>query len=417
MMLALFTIMVVTGLTLVVIASVMAGQSQTRHDESFEQALEVAEVGLGQMNSLIQSNPGIATMSDLSGTTSDGGSYTVSAVKAGLKWSVTARGTARNGKIRTVTNTVAVGPLFNAAAFGKVSVDFRGGNGADSYNSNLNSDICKGGDGVNSTPSADYVDPGTATNALSDQTNVRMCQPTRFGQVGTNGELYMLGTVADHTDSAAIFNAKDHVTDPLPNATGTCMGVPATCDMYNSGRLTYEREPVPFPAINACTFPADSTPTSSSSGGTYRGGRAYNLSDVTLDGTSVFDGTPSNPSILCVSGTLNIAAQSLVNFTTGTHAVSPSTTSALIPRSPASVLIYVTGSSNSGVVLGDHSSIAAAIYAPNAAVSCGPQGNFYGSLVANSITNGGGWNFHYDDALRDQLANAPVRVSNWAEIQ
>jgi hypothetical protein len=205
----------------------------------------------------------------------------------------------------------------------------------------------------------------------------------------------------------------DHVVDPLPNATGTCVGVTATCDLYNSGRLVYQRDPVPFPAINVCNLPG--TPTASNGGGAFAG-RAYNLSDVTLDGSSVFTGTVSQPTILCISGTLTIADQQLVNFTAGTHVVSPSTTAALIPRTPASLLIFVTGSSNSGVVMGQHSSVAAAIYAPNATVTCGPQGNVYGSLVANSIVNGGGWNFHYDDALQDQTANAPIRVSNWAEI-
>jgi hypothetical protein len=303
------------------------------------------------------------------------------------------------------------------AAFGKLAVTFRGGNGADSYNSSLNSDICQGTTSINNTPSAFYVDPGAAANAgtNSAQTDVRMCQPTSLGDVGTNGDLYLLGTVAARVDHADVYNARDHVVDPYPDATGNCAGVTATCDLYNTGQLTYTRDPIAFPSINACNFAAGSTAVPSSGGGTF-GGRAYNLSDVTLDGNSVFTGTTAQPTILCVSGTLTVASQNLVNFTTGTHVVSPSTTTALVPRPPASLLIFVTGTSNSGVVLGDHASISAAIYAPNAAVSCGPQGNVYGSLIANTITNGGGWNFHYDDALKDQMANAPVHISNWVEV-
>jgi hypothetical protein len=242
-----------------------------------------------------------------------------------------------------------------------------------------------------------------------------MCQPTRLGAAGTNGELSLQGGVADRIDAANIYNAKDHITDPLPNATGTCVGVTATCNLFSTGRLTYTREPVPFPNINTCDFPAGSSPVASNGGGTF-GGRAYNLSDVTLDGSSVFTGTVTQPTILCVSGKLTVSPQQLINFTPGGHIIAPSTTNALIPRPPASLLIYVTGTSDSEVTMGDHASISAAIYAPHAAIVCGPQGNIYGSLVANSIDNKGGWNFHYDDALRDQMANAPVRISNWVEL-
>ena len=412
LLLAMFAIMIVTALAAVITATVVTGQKQSTNDQRFEQALEVAEVGLGQMNSLIQNNPGTTTFPAMTGTTSDGGTYSVSAVKSTYTWKVTAVGTSYGGLTRTVTNDLAVRPLFAMAAFGKLAVTFRGGNGADSYNSSLNSDICQGTPSINNSPSANYLDPGSATNAgtNSSQTDVRMCQPTSLGDVGTNGDLYLLGTVADRIDRADIYNARDHVLDPFPDATGNCAGVTATCDLYNTGRLGYTRDPIPFPAVSACSFPAGSAAVPSSGGGTF-GGRAYNLSDVTLDGSSVFTGTAAQPTILCISGTLNVAAQSLINFTTGTTFEQPTTI-----LGPASLLIFVTGSSNSGVVLGDHASLSAAVYAPNAAVSCGPQGNIYGSLIANTITNGGGWNFHYDDALKDQMANAPVRVSNWVEV-
>jgi hypothetical protein len=420
LMLAMFAILVISSLTVVIAATVVTGAKQSLQDQRFEQALEVAEVGLSQMNSLIQSNPKAVSMAPLTGTTTDGGSYSVSATKSNYTWTVTSAGTSTGGalaKTRTVQDQVSVTPLFNMAAFGKVEITFLGGNGADSYNSNLNSDICAASIGYNSSPSANYVDPGPAANAgtSSAQTDISMCQPTRLGAAGTNGELSLQGGVADRIDAANIYNAKDHITDPLPNATGTCVGVTATCNLFSTGRLTYTREPVPFPNINTCDFPAGSSPVASNGGGTF-GGRAYNLSDVTLDGSTVFTGTVTQPTILCISGKLTVSPQQLINFTPGGHIIAPSTTNALIPRPPASLLIYVTGTSDSEVTMGDHASISAAIYAPHAAIVCGPQGNIYGSLVANSIDNKGGWNFHYDDALRDQMANAPVRISNWVEL-
>jgi hypothetical protein len=50
-------------------------------------------------------------------------------------------------------------------------------------------------------------------------------------------------------------------------------------------------------------------------------------------------------------------------------------------------------------------------------IDCGPQGNVYGSLIANSINNQGGWNFHYDEDLAGQALNAPVRIRNWREVR
>ena len=81
LMLAMFAILVVSTLTAVIAATVVTGAKQSLADQRFEQALEVAEVGLSQMNSLIQSNPKVVSMAPLTGTTTDGGSYSVSATK------------------------------------------------------------------------------------------------------------------------------------------------------------------------------------------------------------------------------------------------------------------------------------------------------------------------------------------------
>ena len=81
LMLAMFAILVISSLTVVIAATVVTGAKQSLQDQRFEQALEVAEVGLSQMNSLIQSNPKAVSMAPLTGTTTDGGSYSVSATK------------------------------------------------------------------------------------------------------------------------------------------------------------------------------------------------------------------------------------------------------------------------------------------------------------------------------------------------
>lgn len=409
LILGMLAIIVVSGLLLTVLATVLGGQRNTRFDRSFEQALQVAEVGQSQMVSLIQSNPAGLSFPLMTGTTTDGGAYTVEAVKSGTTWTVSATGSTPNGQSRSVQSEIVVRPLFALSAFGKTLVDFNGGNGSDSFDSALGTDICL--DNGNTQPDVfNYISPGTSTtDADTSATNVRMCRRTGLGTVATNGQLLLKGGVAERIDRAEVHNAKEHVVDPLPDATGYCSGVTETCALRTATpqKLFFYREPIELPAITACDG-LSSTPQPFTGNNFPLGSAVYNLSDVTLTGATQFAGTVQNPTILCVRGKLHISTQNLINF----HNVG----GRLVPRPPGTLLVFVTAQGNSEVTMGNNSSVSAAIYAPNAAVVCGPQGNVYGSLVANSIDNAGGWNFHYDDALGAQTLNAPVRVQNWREI-
>jgi hypothetical protein len=77
-------------------------------------------------------------------------------------------------------------------------------------------------------------------------------------------------------------------------------------------------------------------------------------------------------------------------------------------------LIFSTGTGPT-LTFGNHAAVSAAIYAPSAAFGGGSQGNIFGSLVAGSINNNGGWNFHYDESLADVTDNAPLVGENWRE--
>lgn len=415
LILAMLAIIVVGGLLLVIGATVLAGQTQTRFDRNFEQALEVAETGLSQMTSLVQSNPAgspvdVPSMTNTATAATDGGTYTVSAAKNGFLWTITSTGTAPDGTARTVEQQVRSRPLFGLAAFGRTSVDFQGGNGADAFTSTLDPasrDIClMGSSGIK-------ADAGIPTNADSTQTDVNMCtRAPGLGTVATNGELDLKGGVAGKVDRAEVHNAQGiapYVVDPLPDATGVCKGVTATCDLFTAAapKGFYYREPIELPAITSCNLPG--TPVPFAGNGTFEN-RAYNLSDVTLSGATRFTGTVDQPTILCVSGRLDVVNANLINFEQAADG-------RWVPRRPGTLFIFVTGTGNSTVTMGNNASISAAIYAPNAAIVCGPQGNVYGSLVANSINNAGGWNFHYDTVLGDQQLNAAVRVQNWREVR
>lgn len=410
--LSMLAVMVVSALLLVVLGTVLSGQRQTTYDKTFEQALQVAEVGHNQMISLIQSDPNAepATMVPIEGTTTEGGSYRAEAVREGTFWRVTAKGWTLNGPERTVEARIKVRPLFSLAAFGRTLADFNGGNGADSFDSALGSGLCWFGSMTS------YADPGTPTAAATGgATAVNMCRPTGLGVVATNGELQLKGGVAEKIDAAEIHNAREGVIDPLPDATGYCKGVTATCDLFTAAegaKGRYYREPIELPAITSCDGLAGA-PAPFTGNDYALSGRAYNLSDVTLTGETTFTGTTAQPTLLCVSGKLTIQAAHLINFE---QQVYPDGITRWAPRKPGSLLIFMTNQGNSQLEMGNNASISGAIYAPNAAVVCGPQGNVYGSLVANSIDNAGGWNFHYDEALGAQMINAPVRVQDWREI-
>lgn len=410
--LSMLAVLVVSALLLVVGATIIAGQRQTTFDKTFEQALQIAEVGHNQMISLVQAKPDAlqADVPVIEGTTTEGGTYRAEAVKDGRFWRITAEGGTTGGPRRTVEAKIAFRPLFSLAAFGRTLVDFNGGNGADSFDSAEGTTICWLGSSTN------YADPGSPTAASTGSaTDVNMCRESFGGAVATNEELNLKGGVAEKIDRAEIHNAREGVLDPLPDATGFCKGVTATCALFDgssTARGKYYREPIELPAVTACDgFAGSPTPFT---GNEYAfGGRAYNLSTVTLTGATRFTGTVAQPTILCVSGKLTIQQQHLINFE---QKVYPDGATRWAPRRPGTLLIFMTAVGSASVEMGGNASLSAAVYAPNAAIICGPQGNVYGSLIANSIDNAGGWNFHYDTDLGNQMINAPVRLQDWREV-
>jgi hypothetical protein len=96
------------------------------------------------------------------------------------------------------------------------------------------------------------------------------------------------------------------------------------------------------------------------------------------------DTTITGPTVVFVSGAITAAHHMNINYTNGLAPV------------PANLQIYSLGPV---VDVSNHTNIGAAIYAPLAACAGGAQVNIYGSLVCRSISNVGGWQFHYDDAL------------------
>lgn len=401
-------ILIMGSLVTLLVGTVVTGQGQTRFDQGFEQSLQVAETGLERMVNLIQSGQRTASFSlpevplNLCVTgdglvpvlgecwiAAPGGRYKGKAVLAGGRWDVVADGAAANGTRRTVAVTVRSESAFGVAAFGNVEMVLNGGNAADSYDSRSDSSICRGGG------PADPFNP-------SDSAATRMCRRTGSGVVSTNGELYLLGSTTDNVDRVEVHYAKEKIADPLAGATGFCGGVTQTCA---SPKLKYFREPivlVPDPFV----APDDLVNRGPFSGAVLAPGRQL-YTNVVLDSNTVIQGTPSNPTIIYLTGTLTIPNGAVVNFQKGADGL-------WRPKPTSGLLIFSAGI-GPALGFGNHASFAGAVFAPRATFSGGSAGNVYGSMTVGSFSTNGSWNFHYDDALGEVKTNAQWKASGWSE--
>ncbi len=396
---AMLAILIVGSLMTVLVGTVVVGQRQTRFDQGFEQSLQVAETGLDRIVYLIESGQRTDDFS-VPETVVAGGRYSGAADRTGRDWVVTATGTAADGTRRTVALTLSRKSVFGVAAYGRTLVELRGANSADSYRSGAfdqlglfsllagGSSICYG---------LGAADPFNSAHS----SGTRMCSPTGNGVVATNEELYLLGQVIAGVDRAEIHYAREKVSDPLPGATGFCGGVTETCA---SPKLAYFREPIelePDPVVP----PGDLTNQGSFAGITLPAGRQL-YTNLTLGTNTIVQGTPENPTIVYLTGTLTVPNGAVVNF--------ESVNGNWVPKPSPGLLIFSAGV-GPALRFGNHASFSGAVYAPRATFSGGAAGNIYGSMVTGSISTQGGWNFHYDDALGDVQTEARRLRSGWAE--
>jgi hypothetical protein len=413
--LALLAVIVLGGLVSVLVATVVAGQRQTRFDQSFENSLQIAEVGLDRLVYLVTHDE-VEEGEDfveIEGQAS-GGSYTATATFDAQEheWTIESRGTSNSGISRAVEVVVAPQSIFQVAAFGKFFVDFNGGNATDSYRS--------GDFGVDPNGALTFTQSsnggwpcrrqpyGRLTATGSGNSNVVMCNDLGNGIVATNGELNLKGNAFDRADLAEVHFAKERVDDPHEDATGFCAMTAARCSdpkvSYHRDKLEVEPDPVPIPETlsSGGNFPDDHPD------GNVLAPGVYLFADVRLNSETQILGTATDPVVIYMTGTLSMPNHTTVNFETASDG-NPQ------PRPSPSLRIYSNSDGNQALNFGNHASIAGAIYAPNAGFAGGAQGNVYGSLIAGSINNNGGWNFHYDEALGDVMDLAPLRATNWAE--
>ena len=142
------------------------------------------------------------------------------------------------------------------------------------------------------------------------------------------------------------------------------------------------------------------------------------------------------------TSTLTVPSGASAVFSSGTYYFSSTDVNGLIEIAPgAEVFIYITGtwdsssgslvntdgipanlriySTASDMKISGGSQVCAAVYAPNASVTVTGGSGFFGSVVARSFNNGGGTNFHFDEALlrlTDEDFIAGYSKIGWTEL-
>jgi hypothetical protein len=373
MLLALVSIIMITGVVMALMGVILAGNKSTRHDLRFTDNAQVSDAGVQQayfaVNSLPKTDQTTMTLTSGGAQTIGDGTYTWTANRSAtalLDWTVTSTGTTTSGagvnSTRTVVAHVTQSPLFSLAAFANSSVNFNGNNAAVSY------------------------------------------PQTGLGVVGTNGSLTLKGnstTVdgitlydwANNPNSARCTGqgcpaaaATSTVADPLPLQDAT------SSSGFITTQLNICKSAGPLQPFVGTSIAASDTP--------------YCFSSFWANSQSFqITGDPTKSAIVYVDGgdvTLGNKNHSDVNND--------------VPGTPTSIRlqIYTTGTT---VNMYNQSSLATAVYAPNAAcsgVGSNAQTDFYGSLYCDTIDNVGGWTFHYDTRLA-QIGDGKWRIQHYSE--
>jgi hypothetical protein len=408
-LLALFALMVVTGLLTVGLATIVNAHVLARHDTAFEAALAGAEKGMDELIAQVKASPTSSTFAPVSGTTSNGVTYQASTTPSGSTWLVDAKGTA-TVQGRTVTRhiqaTVSIAPLLNVPLFGETSVSLDSPSAIDRYDSATSSDVC--------------ASDGGQTSMLTS--NPHMCHPgtPQYGDLATDGTLNIKSADLPKIGEADIDNAPAAgSTDPT--ATGRCGGDSGVCSAIG-GQVQVNQERLEYPLSSLCSNGIGGGATAFDGSTVLATNTVYSFSDVTLNANAIADlGNVSNSRIvICFNGTLTLPPLVPLNSTPA-----PGHPLTLNPRPPTSLLLISTATGgaapvvNFGGGLPGETAVSAVIYAPNATCNGTGHVDVYGVLICKSVTTPSGLDVHYDTQIGtfgDSTFDRSVTVSHWHEI-
>jgi hypothetical protein len=414
--LALLAIMVLTSVVTVGLATAVKGQVQTRHDNTFAQALTGAESGLDSMVAQIRSAPSTVTQPNISGTNSTtGASYLTKATYTNGTWLVDSVGSATTQKhtiTREVQETVSVKGLYSVPLFGNTALTMGATSGVNEYDSGTNG-------GALATSCGQLPDTG-----ILGLVATTMCTPTiaSTGPAATDGGLTMssadLGSFgAVDVDDAAPTGYVD------PDATGKCIGDTASCASAEVIRSTAS---LTYPASTACASGIGVNASAITGSNYLAAGAVYNLlGNLTLNAavTANLTNLASSAVTLCFNGNLLVPSLGALGVTLPWNSyISSVLPLRYTPRPPSTLMLIdtATSSASSTITIGDglnpETALSAVIYAPYANCVVSGHLDLYGAIICGSISAPGGISVHYDKELTSQTQEQTVTVSNWREI-
>jgi hypothetical protein len=440
--LALLASIVAAGLVTVVVATVLAGERAVRFDEGFTSAIHVAEAGV--QDALYELNSG-GDISDGGSGTVDGKPYTWTAQTHGdHAWLVSSTGEGAHGVERTVEGLLADDPVFGVSAFADQAIEFAGSNIADSYHSvddvwctgngrvGSNDDLEFNGDDTSNAPCSydisgqtvdgvdlhDWADnpgwPDTADDRCVHDTGI----PNNCKEDSETPAFEMHPERLEFTDELGWVDDVLGHDDCDPDTGSQWVDTWKTTERHEGMITTADGNEA------GTVSPADSAYPRLWAGDS-DSPRAYCVGTLWFDEhTAPKNAAPYDPDNPDGDGPVVFVVRDEAIFERGTGEKSvavncggchpgedtwhPRATGwATNPVHPKAGSLHIYMAANSTVSSRQHSRIAAGVYTPNA--SCQASGgsaagvHVFGALVCGTVTNQGGWQFHYDDAMRDQL--------------
>jgi hypothetical protein len=319
---------------------------------------------------------------------------------------------------RAVEAIVRPVTAFEMALMGNVSVDFS--------------------DQLIQVDSYDSRDPNKSTLGAYDPT-----KRTWYADIGTNGELINAGNGTVYGTA----NTNGGIVNGAANIMGNFPGDPN--NIRNNFSMPLDEVIAPS-VTEEPTSAAYSTATSTASlpGGSVAGvaydhiiqtGAMYTtvvrLSSLDLQNSTLFiQGIPNTTTDVHIIVTGNITVQGVkgaIIMDTGVRArifvggdVSIGGLGLINPNPPLNLQLYgltrnSTGATNTGSMqISGNGNLSAAIYAPNYDITLnggGSSGDFFGSIVGNTITMVGHTKVHYDEALGNAGLISNYKIVSWFE--
>lgn len=393
LVIALVVTVMVAGMAGAFITLSLSQSRSTQTSESRESALSLAESGLDfvvfRMTNWAANPTPLVENVDVAMA---GGQYRFEVTPdfAGVVGQYTVVSTGSFGGTRRRIEAVVapvVTPLFGGAAFGRRGLTMNSNARNDGYNSSLGTYASQA---VNGSGSSRYANQ---TGSIGSNGNITLDSNSMVWGNATPGPGMTVIGSSGHVSGSTQPAAAPKILPPV--VLPPIAAAPGTNQSYN-GNGSHTINPGEY---HFSSFSMDSNVT------------------VTIKGpaTLVCDSFEMKSNVA-----LNIDASAgpVKFFMTGQFVVDSNTTINNLTQKPSDLEIQMTTNNQSGsplVDLNSNSKIFGTIYAPNANFTLDSNGELFGAIVANYITQDSNYRIHYDEALSGGVAG-PYRARNWREV-